>query len=137
MTKQEIKSYIAEELANEEPEIYLDADDYKVILEALSAEPCEDTVSRKDVHDMLENLPVTVEHKWFNWLQMACIRLADLPPVKPQPKTGHWIIVDDCEKFIAKCSVCGRVEDSRMVHKYPYCHCGAKMESEENNADSN
>lgn len=49
MTKQEIKSYIAEELANEEPEIYLDADDYKVILEALSVEPCEDCVSRSHV----------------------------------------------------------------------------------------
>ena len=36
-----------------------------------------DAVSRKDVHDMLENLPVTVEDKWFNWLQKACIRLAD------------------------------------------------------------
>ena len=45
-------------------------------------------------------------------------------------KTGHWIIVDDCEKFIAKCSKCGRIEDSRMISKYPYCHCGAKMEGE-------
>ncbi len=45
----------------------------------------------------------------------------------PQPKTGHWIIVDDCEKFIAKCSECGRIEDSRMINTYPYCHCGVKM----------
>lgn len=52
------------------------------------------------------------------------------PQVKldtPQPKIGHWIIVDDCERFIAKCSECGRIEDSRMISKYPYCHCGAKM----------
>lgn len=46
---------------------------------------------------------------------------------KQEPKTGHWIIIDDCEKFIAKCSECGRIEDSRMISKYPYCHCGAKM----------
>lgn len=45
-----------------------------------------------------------------------------------EPKTGHWIIIDDCEKFIAKCSECGRIEDSRMISKYPYCHCGAKMD---------
>ncbi len=32
-----------------------------------------DAVNRKDVHDMLENLPITVEDKWFNWLQKACI----------------------------------------------------------------
>lgn len=48
-----------------------------------------------------------------------------------EPKTGRWIIVDDCEKFIAKCSECGRIEDSRMISKYPYCHCGAKMQEVE------
>ena len=50
-----------------------------------------------------------------------------------EPKTGHWIIIDDCEKFMAKCSECGQIEDSRMIGKYAYCHCGARMESEENN----
>lgn len=46
----------------------------------------------------------------------------------PQLKIGKWIIIDDCEKFIAKCSECGRIEDSRMINEYPYCHCGAKMQ---------
>lgn len=42
--------------------------------------------------------------------------------------TGEWIIIDDTEKFIAKCSVCGRIEDSRMVKNYPFCpYCGADM----------
>lgn len=53
-----------------------------------------------------------------------------LTPIIPQPKVGKWLIVDDCERFIAKCSECGRVEDSRMINNYPYCHCGAKMERE-------
>lgn len=45
-----------------------------------------------------------------------------------EPQThGEWIIVDDCEHFIAKCSVCGRIEDSRIVENYPFCRCGAKM----------
>ena len=44
-----------------------------------------------------------------------------------EPKTGHWIIIDDCEKFIAKCSECGQIEDSRRIGKYAYCHCGARM----------
>jgi hypothetical protein len=44
-----------------------------------------------------------------------------------EPKTGHWIIIDDCELFMAKCSECGEIVDSRMISKYPYCHCGAKM----------
>ena len=46
-----------------------------------------------------------------------------------RPK-GEWIIIDDCEQFIAKCSVCGRIEDSRMVKDYPFCHCGADMRDE-------
>lgn len=45
--------------------------------------------------------------------------------------TGSWIIVDDCEHFIAKCSICGRIEDSRMVKNYPFCRCGARMKGEE------
>ena len=48
-----------------------------------------------------------------------------------EPKTGHWIIIDDCEKFIAKCSECGQIEDSRMIGKYAYCHCGARMVDEQ------
>ena len=40
---------------------------------------------------------------------------------------GKWIIVDDCEKFIARCSICGRILDSRMVKNYPFCRCGADM----------
>lgn len=51
----------------------------------------------------------------------------ELSSITPPSKIGHWIIVDDCERFIAKCSECGRIEDSRMINKYPYCHCGAKM----------
>lgn len=43
---------------------------------------------------------------------------------------GEWIIVDDTEQFIAKCSVCGRIEDSRMVKDYPFCHCGASMKGD-------
>ena len=45
---------------------------------------------------------------------------------KERPQ-GEWIIIDDTEKFIAKCSVCGRIEDSRRVSEYPFCHCGADM----------
>lgn len=52
-----------------------------------------DCISRADVHDMLENLPITVEDKWFNWLQKACMRLAELPSVTPQEP--RWIPVSE------------------------------------------
>lgn len=53
----------------------------------------------------------------------------------PQPKMGRWIIIDDCEYFMAKCSECGELVDSRMINKYPYCHCGAKMQEVEDGND--
>ena len=46
---------------------------------------------------------------------------------------GYWIIIDDVEKFLAKCSECGRVEDTRLIEDYPYCHCGAKMDGGKKN----
>lgn len=64
-----------------------------------------------------------------------------LSPVTPQTKTGHWIskhIVDDCNGVVTwyECSECGRcvdetITEESMLKNYPYCHCGAKMESEE------
>lgn len=50
-----------------------------------SAQPeSEDAVSRQAVHNMLENIPIGPNEKWFNWLQKACLRLAELPSVTPQ-----------------------------------------------------
>lgn len=41
-------------------------------------------------------------------------------------KQGEWIIVDDCENFIAKCNKCNKIIDSRCLKpKCPYC--GRKM----------
>ena len=53
---------------------------------------------------------------------------ADVQPVK----RGRWIITDDVEHFIAICSECGRTEDSRDIKDMPYCHCGARMDGEQN-----
>lgn len=39
MTREEITQYIKSELANDEPEIYLDIDDYKTIVKALEQDP--------------------------------------------------------------------------------------------------
>lgn len=52
----------------------------------------------------------------------------DVQPVK----CGRWVITDDVEHFIAICSECGRTEDSRGIKDMPYCHCGARMDGEQN-----
>lgn len=88
----------------------------KQIEEALKQEPCEDAISRQAVKEL-----------YYKCGYIDFRKICELPSVTPQPETGHWIIIDDCEQFIAKCSNCGRVEDTRMISRYPYCHCGAKM----------
>lgn len=54
-------------------------------------------------------------------------KLVSNEDLEEKPKVGQWLILDDCEQFIAKCSECGRIIDSRDIHRYPYCTCGAKM----------
>lgn len=65
---------------------------------------------------------------------------ADLEPVR----RGKWNIrVSDERTLCLECSVCGRRVDNFNLHRllifreyevacwrYPYCHCGAKMELE-------
>ena len=103
-------------------------------------EPCEDAISRQAVLDLCDKKTrYDILYEYYEGKK--CIRgwnegkiinftqLMQLPSVIPQSKTGHWIIMDieDCELFMAKCSECGEIVDSRMISKSPYCHCGAKM----------
>jgi len=56
------------------------------------------------------------------------IELEDISDTMQEKSLTKWVIVDDCEQFIAKCSICGRTVDSRMIKNYPVCpECNAKM----------
>lgn len=131
MTREEIKHF-AEEMK-------------KVRLQTMTQEPCEDCVSRQ-----------TVDELCFRFLKANSDdnvafyeHFRDLPPVTPTRKKGKWIKGNTHEKYdyfgdrvrVADytCSVCGRViedigiDDDSFTDKlsdYPYCHCGAEMESE-------
>lgn len=91
----------------------------EMAIKALDQEPCDDCISRESVKAYKYHR--TMYPNFEDYVDM-------LPSVTPQPKMGYWIIIDDCELFMAKCSECGEIVDSRMISKYPYCHCGAKME---------
>lgn len=84
-------------------------------------ELCEDAISRQMVKEQM------IKYGFLAPDMTVTEFVEDLPSVRSQPKIGHWIIIDDCELFMAKCSECGEIVDSRMISKYPYCHCGAKM----------
>lgn len=75
------------------------------------------------------------------------IEIEGLPPADVEPvRHGRWNIwvSDECTLFL-ECSVCGRKVDNIDLHnlleagkygeacrRYPYCHCGAKMQGAEN-----
>lgn len=99
-----------------------------------SAEPCEDAISRQAVMDALCN-----DCELFRNGEQTCFTkceeyhfLATLPPVTPQPKTGHWVkmpLVETGQTYSHKCSLCGRriLVTNAGLSEFPYCHCGARM----------
>ena len=109
---------------------YIEA--YGMAIEALSAEPCEDAISRQAVLEAIMTNCI-----WENEYNLTSSRIKkaveSLPPVTPKPKTGHWIKDNPWTK--AYCSECG--ESCFGLHGFDcvttdYCpNCGAKMEESE------
>ena len=86
--------------------------------------PCGDAISRQAAIDFINNhLPFRATSEVYD-AYADCVRMLGdnkaLPPVTPQPKTGHWIKKDG----YSDCSECG----SHIVTEWDYCpKCGAKM----------
>ena len=75
-------------------------------ISALSAEPCEDTISRIDVHKLLDDCTlggwVEVEGKNFHQL------VSELPSVQPVRPKGKWIEIGRFDgEIYYDCSECG------------------------------
>ena len=109
----------------------------KIMCHCEEQEPCEDAISREQLERELHaQMAVDAISK-----EVALDMLEHLPPVTPQPKTGHWIRWyeqkenDGCIEHIphCKCSECGKEYDPFSSQFVKYCNeCGAKMaESEE------
>lgn len=94
-------------------------------IEALSAESCEDAISRRALQEWMQD-------KTFGDIVVASEHNFDcLPPVTPKPKMGHWVKISPAG--IYECSECGQNVMTGDIDAYRHCHgCGAKMaESEE------
>ena len=110
---------------------------FQMATQSLAREPCEDVISRQVVLDMLEDINAETEGVGF-YYEHYVEYIKKLPPVKPQPKTGHWIEIakysDGNHKI--ECSECkshifdrGHANSFNVKNKYKYCpNCGAKME---------
>lgn len=97
-------------------------DTFIMAIKALKQEPCEDAISRQEALGCCRN----------EWEEEVEMRLKSLPPVNPQPKTGHWINVNEGKWNTIpayKCSACGANADLRdWSGESPFCPwCGAKM----------
>ena len=80
-------------------------------------EPCEDAISRQSAIDGLNSINGTPE------LDKAFEVIENLPPVNPQPKTGHWIPVserlpEDGERVLA--THLGCLNPKRQVIEHIY-----------------
>ena len=103
---------------------YHTCNEYKLLMGLLEQEPCEDAISREAVLD----LAYTIPDEYFGTREVVSAeKIKELPPVTPQPKTGHWILTDDDFVYCSEC------EDSYYPRpidaSWYYCpHCGAKMD---------
>jgi ribosomal protein S27E len=109
----------------------------RIAIKVLGQEPCEDAISRKAVMNALcdgcelfKNGEQTCHSKCEEYHF-----LATLPPVNPQPKTGHWIRFKEFENgyYHIKCSECGQywsIDGHAKIFRYCF-NCGAKMEEVE------
>lgn len=91
--------------------------------------------------DAISRQVATDEIRKCRFVVDAIEKIKDLPSVTPQPKMGHWIMQRTFptklyDEYLNEyeCSECQRgirCTESQLVN-YPYCHCGAKMQEEEN-----
>ena len=113
---------------------YLNKDDLKVIIKALEQEPCEDAISRKTVLEQTYNWSKDEFLRVTNPFDYLRKRINSLPPVIPQPKTGHWIPdVDRWGDVVTtvngyRCDKCNAFNSD----KDNYCpNCGCRMKGSE------
>jgi hypothetical protein len=128
MTKDEFRDYV--DFLRSQDEISYDV--YSGLIDGidtLEQEPCEDCISRQAVLAIAGDSCLDLDS--YEDTKDFCDEINELPPVTPQPKTGHWIEeFNDLEGEVRfTCSSCGKYQ----LFGTDYCYnCGTKMvESQE------
>lgn len=94
---------------------------------ALEQEPSGDLISREAVVDAIADTIVYGESLGYGLAEEI---VSEIPPIKPQVKTGHWIelgcVGNDNYNF--ECSECHHTDTQSKAVKVNYCwYCGARM----------
>lgn len=94
----------------------------------LEQQPCEDKIIewKKDFKEYVNSLSMLRDD------YKGIMEYIDELPVTPIPKTGQWVLLDECSNSGYYCSECHKklVKEgwSNTVKKIKYCpNCGAKM----------
>lgn len=131
MTRKEAKEILSRPFDMKNvPQDILDA--HRMAVKALSAEPCEDAISRKWLKNAIHNFYKGLIHTPTEEDIQAYIDVA--PSVKPQPKMGQWIKKDGWDGEVDyDCSICGdgwtTIDGEPWNNGMNYCpNCGAKMQ---------
>lgn len=120
---------------NDMDKITLDA--CKGAIKALEQQSCEDCISREAVDEYITNLlSGYLYDEERTRLEDLTAYIWELPPVTPQQKIGHWILLDECLNSGYYCSECHKkvIKEgwSKTVKKVKYCpNCGARMAESE------
>ena len=126
---------------------------FDMAIKSLSAEPCEDAISRAEAMTEIMMFAGNVkpdEEGIYIKVSDAVQLLRELPSVTPKQKPGKWILLSDKDlngtfDFFYKgdawmnyeCSNCGHkvhngLNDTLLDNRTNYCpNCGAKMEDTE------
>ena len=139
MTREEAIDRLKEARAGHKE--FLSVETLNMAIKALEQEPCEDAISRRRVLDLIEHYNSDGLGSVFYGYEQG-VKFADavnkLPPVNPQPKTGHWIKSRDCyDNNHFTCPFCGHdIATKADTWDDNYCsNCGAKMVKPQERSD--
>ena len=105
----------------------------EMAVKMMEKEPCEDCISRQAVFDMCKKEIDHISKNWQNYhspseaksgFAYIATNINDLPPVNPQPKTGHWVRQTDDYHDYYECEYCGIAVGLDDIKNYcPNCGC--------------
>ena len=112
----------------------------EMAVKMMEKEPCEDCISRQAVFDMCKKEIDHISKNWQNYhspseaksgFAYIATNINDLPPVNPQPKTGHWVRQTDDYHDYYECEYCGIAVGLDDIKNYcPNCGCRMSEGSE-------
>lgn len=109
---------------------------YMEVLEKQMQQPCEDCISREEVQDLISRwLSDYLLDETREALETINYKVGDMPSVTPERPKGKWMECGGDEPWLKGycCSLC----NFTTTQKYDYCTCGAKMEVNADDGDSN